>query len=130
MPNRPPRICGHPGCKALTTKTHCAKHEAEHVAIRTWQGQRGSAASRGYGGKWPALRKRILNRDPFCMAPGCSSPSEHADHIKPKHLGGSDRESNLQGLCRRHHDEKTRREALAARGKIAGAPGTDKPRRG
>ena len=34
----------------------------------------------------------------------------HLDHIKPLAEGGTNDRSNLQGLCGRHHDEKTRAE--------------------
>lgn len=33
------------------------------------------------------------------------------DHIKPLWAGGVDNESNIQGLCFRHHREKSEREA-------------------
>ena len=58
---------------------------------------------------WRSLRVRILLRDPICMARGCHRPSEVADHITPRRQGGTDSESNLQGLCKRCHGRITNR---------------------
>lgn len=69
-----------------------------------------------------AVRRRILRRDPTCRCTGCrhhngpcASPSTIADHIVPKAEGGSDQETNGQGLCAPCHDEKTRAEAARGR---------------
>ena len=55
----------------------------------------------------------ILRRDPICTVPGCIESSTDADHIVPKRDGGLDTLENLQGLCRGHHSQKTRREGRA-----------------
>ena len=63
----------------------------------------------------PAARRAILQRDPVCP---CGRPSTQADHIVPVAEGGSDDESNGQGLCRSCHDTKTAAEAARARARV------------
>jgi 5-methylcytosine-specific restriction enzyme A len=56
----------------------------------------------------------ILARDPVCVM--CErQASVTVDHITPKHQGGQDEESNLQGLCSDCHQSKTAREGNAAK---------------
>jgi 5-methylcytosine-specific restriction endonuclease McrA len=62
-----------------------------------------------------ATARRILERNPVCMWPDCDRPSVEADHVIPKAEGGTDDESNGQGLCRGHHREKTRAEQQRGR---------------
>lgn len=66
---------------------------------------------------WKKLRAACLKRDPVCChrdpATGqqtCDRPSRHADHVVPKSAGGADVLENLQGMCHRHHSQKTARE--------------------
>jgi 5-methylcytosine-specific restriction protein A len=57
----------------------------------------------------------IIARDPVCRA--CRRAwSVTADHIIPKARGGTDDESNLQGLCAQCHTAKTAGDAQAGRG--------------
>lgn len=108
MPTRPPHPCRHPGCRELTRKAYCPKHEEGHAKDHGWK-DKGSASSRGYGADWRRIRRVVLNRDPFCK--GCGRrPSEHADHIRPKSQGGTNDLANLQGLCGPCHRAKTARE--------------------
>ena len=57
-----------------------------------------------YGGPWPALRLRILNRDRWeCQVrgPRCRGRAEVVDHVVPWKAGGSWWDpSNLQAACR------------------------------
>lgn len=74
---------------------------------------RPSAAGRGYGAAWRKLRRMVLNRDPLCVkckANGKLVYASEADHIIPKSRGGRDSLVNLQGLCKRCHSKKTRKE--------------------
>lgn len=75
-----------------------------------YDARRGSASSRGYGRAWAARRARYLADHPWCAAEGCGEPAVEVDHIVPRRRGGSDEDANLQGLCRRHHSEKTVRQ--------------------
>jgi 5-methylcytosine-specific restriction protein A len=47
----------------------------------------------------------------MCEKEGRVSVVEEWDHIVPLSEGGADHETNLQGLCHRHHAEKTALEA-------------------
>lgn len=81
----------------------------------SWSGDRRSFPT--------STRRAILTRDPVCRAPGCTAPSVIADHIvnhtQAKRYGWTIEqyhdEHNGQGMCRRHHDEKTKREQDAGR---------------
>lgn len=86
-----------------------------------WQGQQGSATERGYGWKWQKLRPRILAKNDgycvHCTRAGRVRPAVEVDHIVPKHLGGTNAEANLQGLCSACHKIKTQKEAADAQGR-------------
>lgn len=61
---------------------------------------------------WPAIRTRVLKRDPVCRCRGCPRctpdgcpvPSAEADHILPIDDHAM---TNLQGLCKPCHTSKT-----------------------
>jgi 5-methylcytosine-specific restriction protein A len=60
----------------------------------------------------PGTRAKILAAtDHVCARPGCPDKATDVDHILPLWLGGSNRESNLEGLCPGHHAAKTKAEA-------------------
>jgi len=116
LPWAPALPCRHPGCRKFRSpeKRGCPDHERNY---RTEDERRGSSNSRGYGWSWQKLRKSILKRDPVCAI--CKRAwSEEVDHCIPKARGGSDDESNLQGVCRSCHAEKT---ALEKRGGVWGS---------
>lgn len=46
-----------------------------------------------------------------CLAEGRQTIAVEVDHKTPLWRGGSNEQSNLQGLCKDHHDEKSKREA-------------------
>lgn len=57
-----------------------------------------------------AFRDAVLAREPRCRV--CGAPATEADHIIPVSRGGNnDPDTNGQGLCAKHHDQKTRAEA-------------------
>jgi len=85
-----------------------------------WQKQtdrhRGTAAERGYDNEWVKYRLSYLKEHPLCVEcekEGRNKPAKDIDHIIPIN-GQSDplfwEASNHQGLCHRHHCEKTARE--------------------
>lgn len=58
-----------------------------------------------------------------CVATEASDdvrPGVDVDHIVPLWEGGLDDETNLQSICRRHHDEKTREETKRRNAMMAG----------
>lgn len=69
---------------------------------------RGSASQRGYGAKWRAIRRAVI--DEWVAANGSLCPGYRVDshyssdltvdHIVAKKLGGTDHRSNLAVLCR------------------------------
>lgn len=49
---------------------------------------------------WPAIRQVVLHRDQYrCYL--CGDEATEVDHLWPRARGGSDRLSNLRGVCRR-----------------------------
>ena len=114
MPNRPPKNCRRNGCPNHTDRGYCDTCRRRYTRART-EG-RGSSTQRGYGVAHRRRREEVLQRDPYCKCKGCGScqrtggcwrPSNQADHVIPKELGGSDDLGNYQGMCDRCHDEKT-----------------------
>ena len=55
------------------------------------------------GGRWRAIRRRVLNRDGWrCTACGAAGRME-VDHVQPLNRGGDDDLANLRALCRTCH---------------------------
>jgi 5-methylcytosine-specific restriction protein A len=72
-----------------------------------------------YGGSWPVIRKKVLERDGYqCQLryPDiCSGRAGEVDHIvQPEHGGGSDLE-NLRAVCRPCHARRTGRQGALAK---------------
>lgn len=114
MPKRPPHPCV-PGCPTLVPsgQRRCAAHTA--AEYRRQDAHRGSSHARGYGASWRARRAAWLAAHPLCEAcrsDGRIAPATVVDHVQPKALGGADDETNLQSLCKPHHDAKTMRESV------------------
>lgn len=117
MASKPLRPCNHAGCGVLTRDGWCDKHKPRE--------QR--KASAGYHGWYmlpiwtDRLRPAQLLREPFCREcarqyppsdPRHRTPATVVDHIVP-HCGEWDvfiDSTNLQSLCKRHHDIKTAQE--------------------
>lgn len=62
------------------------------------------------GRKWQQTRRRILRQNPLCVHcrdKGKINLAEEVDHIVALVNGGSNDDSNLMGLCRACHYEKT-----------------------
>lgn len=75
---------------------------------KEYDNRRGSAASRGYDGKWVKERKGYLFAHPLCLgchAVGDIEPATIVDHVEP-HKGDLKqfwRRSNWQPSCGWHH---------------------------
>ncbi len=114
MPRAALRPCLRPGCPELVSGGYCDRHPAPSRAPLA-PDTRPSAARRGYGSGWRALRDQMLAREPLCRA--CRPrfvPATEVDHIVPLAEGGSNTVDNLQPLCKSCHSRKT---ARAARGR-------------
>lgn len=106
MPNRPFRPCRYPGCPRLTSGGYCMEHAQGSARTgRARDAARGSAARRGYGGEWRAVRAAVLLHEPQCRA--CGGRATEVDHIVPLRLGGTHALANLQPLCASCHRRKT-----------------------
>ena len=73
------------------------------------------------------LRARLLRANPLCVMckrEGRIAAAEELDHVVPLHRGGSNDESNLQGLCKRCHLAKSNaeRNAKPKGGDVNGMP--------
>lgn len=111
MPTKPKVPCKHPGCPELVPSgtKYCERHKPMHPEeVR-------SAASRGYDSAWRKASRQFLQVHPLCEE--CKKQGRYVkaavvDHIVP-HRGDQklfwDR-CNWQALCKRCHDQKTRRE--------------------
>ncbi|MFC3786696.1 5-methylcytosine-specific restriction protein A [Sphingopyxis italica] len=78
----------------------------------------GSPESRGYGTLHRRIRRAMLRDEPNCREcakEGRTTKASHADHIKPKCLGGGDERTNYQPLCVAHARSKTGREGAMIR---------------
>lgn len=67
------------------------------------------------GRKWMAMKTDALVASDhwcvMCLSVGVETLAVVVDHRTPLWKGGSNEPSNLQGLCKYHHDEKTAQEA-------------------
>ena len=109
MPTKPMVPCRHGNCARLVPAgaMYCEEHKALHP-----NGDRKTAAERGYGKRWNRERKLFLVAHPFC----CEHLKEHryvaatvVDHIIP-HRGNPElmwNKDNWQALCKECHDRKT-----------------------
>jgi 5-methylcytosine-specific restriction protein A len=114
MPKRPPIPCRYPGCPVLVEGgRYCDQHRKQER--KQQDSRRGTAAQRGYDGRWQRYRKWFLKRNPLCVKcqeNGNINSATVVDHINP-HKG--DRKlfwdpENHQALCKRCHDRKTVKE--------------------
>ena len=109
MPSAAPRPCPEPRCPELIRgkQRACPEHMRAREArkperIRGRRGQERNA--------------RLFRVNPLCVkctAIGVTHAVYVWDHTIPLEQGGADDESNMQGLCKRHHDEKTADERRA-----------------
>ena len=120
-PAKPCRRCRkrtrNPGgyCEACQARNE--KNKAQ--VVKRYDQDRGSAAKRGYGRKWRKESKAYLDMNPVCVEcerAGYIVKATVVDHITP-HKGDMKlfwRRSNWQPMCKRCHDQKTRREDMGA----------------
>lgn len=105
------KVCAEPGCANLSNQTRCEdcrskRNKATHDVTR-----KRVYASR----RWRGVRRTVLRRDRWCKADDCRNLSTEVDHIVPladvMAMGGDPFDiNNAQGLCKKHHSEKTAAE--------------------
>ncbi len=111
MPAGAPRPCRVGDCPGLA---YDGPYCVNHAGLAKRQDDRPSAARRGYGRAWRALRARYLAAYPFCADPfdvhfnrSELVPANEVHHKQRKQDGGSDQWDNLQALCKSCHSKKT-----------------------
>lgn len=110
-------ICHYNGCysRALEGMHYCELHKSLETMCRQRKRQTIRKASKEYHylyetREWRAKSKDFLIEHPFCVV--CGERATVVDHITP-HRGDLSlfwNDSNLQSLCVRHHNAKTRQE--------------------
>jgi len=106
MPVRPP-VHRAPGWKP--------PDEQDKARKKAFDEQRGSAAERGYNGRWRKARITYLRSNPLCvhcLTEGKTTAASVVDHIVP-HKGDQKlfwAKNNWQALCTAHHNRKTATE--------------------
>lgn len=117
MATPPPRLCGARNCGNYVHggNRYCPNHQKT-----PWQSANRnpehSAAQRGYGPDWRAVRGQVLSRDK-CICAICGKPgANEVDHIKPKSAGGTDDPSNLRAVHHACHHRKSSSEGGKASG--------------
>lgn len=124
VPRAAPRPCLVPRCPGFAGPGgRCAAHDGRaprRTRDAEFDAARGQAQPwrKWYRTKrWLQLRAQVLARDPLCQCERCQggarrvTPATVVDHVVP-HRGDPDlfwALSNLQGLAKRCHDQKSRR---------------------
>lgn len=63
-----------------------------------------------YSRIWRQCRGSYLKHNPICSIPGCGERAVQVDHVISRRRGGAEFDwSNLIGMCKPHHSEKTAR---------------------
>ena len=111
MPLRAPSACRRPGCRGLVRNGVCSVCGAlKRQPQQQHDEQRGTAAQRGYDGRWQRRRVMFWRAHPLCAAcaaQGVTVVATDVHHLVPLRSGGSDEDSNLQALCHACHSRVT-----------------------
>ena len=112
MATIPLKPCASPGCPGVTRARYCERHArtAPRAARKAYDGNRPSAAERGYDAEWQRWRAWFLRRHPLCH--DCSPrvvPAVEVHHRKKISEAPELRmdEDNCLALCRPCHNRRT-----------------------
>lgn len=117
MPRKPKKPCKAPGCRNLTEKTYCEEHDK--IRLKSYKDynryKRDKDSEAFYNSSpWRKLSKEYRINHPLCelcLSIGIYTPAQMVDHIVPIRQGGARLdESNLQSLCYRCHEAKSKKE--------------------
>lgn len=118
MPLRAPTTCRRPGCRGLVRGGVCSVCGPVRT-IAASDEQRGTAAQRGYDGRWQRVRLMYLRAHPLCAECGRRGQvtvADMVDHVRPIADGGAVLdEANLQSLCHACHARKTAQDLAGRR---------------
>lgn len=110
------KTCARAGCPELLERgvAYCEKHQPD----RREADRRIKAASEWRwvykSRRWQGLRAEVKAEQPWCDVPGCFELTHDVDHRIALQDGGAPfARSNVHGMCKRHHSEKTREEVTA-----------------
>ncbi len=81
--------------------------DAPAAAVSGLRGQE-SDATHGYGYQWTKIRRAFLRANPSCAR--CGAKAVQVDHKTPRREGGTHAWENLQSLCLKCHQAKSKRE--------------------
>lgn len=105
MPRRPKRPCSYSGCHNLCEGRFCEEH-ARTENRRYEKYDRDPNTKRRYGREWQRIRKRYVEKHPFCeqcYEHGVLIPVDEVHHKKPLAEGGTHDFDNLISLCQPCH---------------------------
>ena len=121
MPNKPMKICNHPGCTNFIygNNKYCSIHKKLHIDDskiynEKYNETRDEIDDIYYSTKWRKLRKWFIDKNPICaecLKNDLIVAAEIVDHIVEVRDGGDFFDiDNLQSLCRHCHNIKTAKE--------------------
>jgi len=106
-PWKPKHPCNEPGCKKLTSTSHCADHA---ITAHEPTAGRPSPSRRGYGRAHQRWRAAVLARDPLCIDCLAEHPPRTTAATEAHHVDGNNANIALEngaGLCKPHHSRRT-----------------------
>lgn len=111
MPSKAASACKRSGCPGLVRDGVCSVCGPLRTARNVEHDERrGTAAQRGYGGRWQRVRAMYLRSHPLCVMcerEGRVSIATDVHHKIKRRDGGPDTESNLEALCHECHSRIT-----------------------
>lgn len=102
-------VCKRPSCPVLVLAGRPSSPCPIGRACVYLARPRAKTTERGYGSAWARVSREYRAAHPHCEEHGCDEASTVVDHLDGRGPRGDNRWSNLEALCRRHHNERTLR---------------------